>query len=331
MSSLKKIFQSKDRNSKSLIDEFREDYGSILDFMIFTLNNPEDLGYDSFLINFTKRAYPPYFDADDLFSFDKEIITGGNTNKIRKYIDNMRLRNLAKKELIYWTSEGPVNRLIYGIFEGYRSAYIEYAHFSRIYLFLERLYSRDLSRKLEFNDLLNVYFSGLDELITFNLYEFDAEALTIEPTAEFFKKIDKIKYPEQKVLNFQYKIREIIRSILSINYGNFESFGRIEEEFLAYLAGCSAVKHNRTQITIEDYITAYKTYYKLLKTDVTQYKAKPEILRELGLELSPQNDQGSYLVCDKCGRYYQLQPGESPDDFSDVCECGGKLKCHESL
>jgi len=37
-------------------------------------------------------------------------------------------------------------------------------------------------------------------------------------------------------------------------------------------------------------------------------------------------DQG-YLVCDKCGGYYVLQPGESPDDFS-VCQCGGKLEYH---
>ncbi len=33
----------------------------------------------------------------------------------------------------------------------------------------------------------------------------------------------------------------------------------------------------------------------------------------------------SYLVCDKCGGYYELQPGESPDDFNDKCECGGIL------
>jgi hypothetical protein len=32
-----------------------------------------------------------------------------------------------------------------------------------------------------------------------------------------------------------------------------------------------------------------------------------------------------YLICDKCGSYYKLQPGESPEDFTDECECGGKL------
>lgn len=38
-----------------------------------------------------------------------------------------------------------------------------------------------------------------------------------------------------------------------------------------------------------------------------------------------------YLVCDKCGGYYELQPGESPDDFSDECECGGKIRYVENL
>jgi hypothetical protein len=28
-------------------------------------------------------------------------------------------------------------------------------------------------------------------------------------------------------------------------------------------------------------------------------------------------------VCDKCGGYYELEKGESPEDFSDECECGG--------
>jgi ribosomal protein L40E len=33
-----------------------------------------------------------------------------------------------------------------------------------------------------------------------------------------------------------------------------------------------------------------------------------------------------YLVCDKCGGYYELQQGESADDFADECDCGGNLK-----
>ncbi len=32
----------------------------------------------------------------------------------------------------------------------------------------------------------------------------------------------------------------------------------------------------------------------------------------------------SYLICEKCGGYYELQEGESIEDF-DSCQCGGKL------
>ncbi|PKL71322.1 MAG: hypothetical protein CVV29_11235, partial [Methanobacteriales archaeon HGW-Methanobacteriales-2] len=33
-----------------------------------------------------------------------------------------------------------------------------------------------------------------------------------------------------------------------------------------------------------------------------------------------------YLVCDKCGVYYEMHQGESPEDFPDNCECGGTFK-----
>ena len=42
-------------------------------------------------------------------------------------------------------------------------------------------------------------------------------------------------------------------------------------------------------------------------------------------------DNNGYLICDKCNGYYELKQGEAPDDFSDECECGGKLKHQKSL
>jgi hypothetical protein len=38
-----------------------------------------------------------------------------------------------------------------------------------------------------------------------------------------------------------------------------------------------------------------------------------------------------YLVCDKCGSYYELQQDESPEDFSNKCECGGNLEYVQNL
>lgn len=41
--------------------------------------------------------------------------------------------------------------------------------------------------------------------------------------------------------------------------------------------------------------------------------------------------EGSYLVCDACGNYYELKRDESPEDFSLECDCGGNLVYQESL
>jgi hypothetical protein len=37
-----------------------------------------------------------------------------------------------------------------------------------------------------------------------------------------------------------------------------------------------------------------------------------------------------YLICDKCRGYYELQKGESAEDF-DKCQCGGKLRYVNNL
>jgi hypothetical protein len=37
------------------------------------------------------------------------------------------------------------------------------------------------------------------------------------------------------------------------------------------------------------------------------------------------SEHRGYLVCGKCGGYYELQDGESPEDY-EQCQCGGKLK-----
>lgn len=44
--------------------------------------------------------------------------------------------------------------------------------------------------------------------------------------------------------------------------------------------------------------------------------------------LQPSYD--GYLICQKCGGYYKLQPGELPENF-DVCQCGGELEYHHSI
>lgn len=42
--------------------------------------------------------------------------------------------------------------------------------------------------------------------------------------------------------------------------------------------------------------------------------------------IKPARKDQKFLVCDKCGGYYELQSGESPEDFSLECDCGGHLE-----
>ena len=43
-----------------------------------------------------------------------------------------------------------------------------------------------------------------------------------------------------------------------------------------------------------------------------------------------QGDFVGYVVCEKCGGYYELEEGESPDNFKG-CQCGGKLSYTEQV
>lgn len=38
-----------------------------------------------------------------------------------------------------------------------------------------------------------------------------------------------------------------------------------------------------------------------------------------------------FLICDKCKGYYELQPGESPEDFDLTCECGGSIRYADNV
>jgi hypothetical protein len=41
------------------------------------------------------------------------------------------------------------------------------------------------------------------------------------------------------------------------------------------------------------------------------------------------SDNMRYLLCEKCGGYYELREGESPDDF-ESCQCGGNLTYYKT-
>ncbi|MBP1945874.1 hypothetical protein [Methanobacterium petrolearium] len=72
------------------------------------------------------------------------------------------------------------------------------------------------------------------------------------------------------------------------------------------------------------FITFWATFYFYVQI-------RESDLKYIGKRRKKRKVNNGYLVCDKCNGYYKLQPDESPDDFTDECECGGKLKYWDSI
>jgi len=225
-----------------------------------------------------------------------------------------------------------------------------------MYKFMEAVYFMNIDRMLENEDLIKLYFSGLDRRIIFALDKFDEVSEVPEPTTEFFLKLKALKWKKKSIKGFFNKLNKVRADFLYKNrksqlYSNptfppihkirtsvfyaiffprtsmtspYTDFSITENLFILFLAACSAVDDNRGHINENDVIRAYITYYKLLKTDISR------IVDKLWEEKSEDEDNG-YLVCDRCQGYYKLQLGESPEDFSDECECGGRLNYYDNI
>lgn len=54
------------------------------------------------------------------------------------------------------------------------------------------------------------------------------------------------------------------------------------------------------------------------------------LIKNFEKRLTKKEKKNGYLICEKCNGYYELQEGESLEDF-ESCQCGGKLKFNEKL
>ncbi|OPY20434.1 MAG: hypothetical protein A4E26_01918 [Methanobacterium sp. PtaU1.Bin097] len=213
--------------------------------------------------------------------------------------------------------------------------------FLSIYSFIEFTYPIFTGRSTNWDDWLNIYFSGLDERIIFALDKFDEVELENlpEPAPEYFQMLRKVRWENKKAKKTYDKLTELMFEMMDLVLDylrpnewikKFSKYRSTEDLFIRTIAGCSAVNDDRLEIEAEDVVKAYKTFFKLIKTDVTKYKAIPERLQGIGVHAGRVKSNG-YLVCVKCNGYYKLQPGDSPDDFTDKCECGGHLEYKDSL
>lgn len=193
-----------------------------------------------------------------------------------------------------------------------------------LYSFMGAVYFMNVNRPLNWEDELHSQFGGLDKRLVFALDKFDEVEPVPEPTAEFFQKLAKTKWKDEKSKELYKKLTLVMdciqEEIFGLKFSFNTSYRTTEDIFIQLLAGCNAVNHGRVEMNQEDILTAYRTFFKLIKSDVTKYKAQDYILKEI----MPKDYKGK-MVCRKCGSVYELQPGESPDDFSGECQCGGEL------
>lgn len=211
------------------------------------------------------------------------------------------------------------------------SSLISFTNLNSLYSLLALVYYAHAERRLGYEDLQNIYLSGLDHKLIKSLDKFDETPNVLDTDEKFLITLKNLSWENSNTKNL-FKKLNYIKSLMgqdkfSLTYQM--GIQRAEDKFVLFIAGCSAVNNKRNKISEEDVINAYQTYFKLLNTDVTKYKAiykgyKPEI------DSTSKFDNG-YLVCENCNEYYKLRPGESPEDFTDECECGGKLKYYHNI
>lgn len=261
----------------------------------------------------------------------KELLNLKNEDYYKKLHDAYKIRNkICSPDAILNNTEALNIRLLRVAFENLSYPTINLPPLTSLinskmtattYTFLECIYYTNVERILESEDVEQIYYSGLDERIAFALDKFDKASNVPQPTAEYFQKMKKLKWKNKKSKKIFKRLESVKTdvgdSIFGIRPINFPA---TEKAFLIFLSGCSAVNNDRDKINETDVIKAYKTYFKLMKSDLTKYKAKKELLTW--------KPQSGHLICEECGNYYRLKAGEKPDDF-ECCQCGGKLTYYD--
>ncbi len=146
-----------------------------------------------------------------------------------------------------------------------------------MYNILNCIYYINIERKLKREDVENLFLSKLDERIVSALDKFDEIDNIPDVDDEYFIKLKRINWENKHAKMFFKNLKKIYSIIENEKFGflRFSKFRITQNSFILLLAACNAVNHDRDKISKKDVIKGYKTYFKLLKTDITKYKAKP--------------------------------------------------------
>jgi hypothetical protein len=187
-------------------------------------------------------------------------------DKHRDYKNQISLKDSKKVKIIRLANEN-MSRSIFSF--PILSDLLGFLDFYRMYTFFIDVYEMNVGRKMDYSEKEKLYYSKLDERLTFALDKFNEVTETPEPTAEYFRKLGKVKWKDKKTKEFHKKLNRFRSEINRVKWGLIGS-GSVsvsEGKLILFLSGCNAVNNGRNKINMQDIIIAYKTYFKLLKTD----------------------------------------------------------------
>lgn len=262
---------------EGLFWEFVNKYGvDGLEDILTNLDSPQKLGYTEELVD--NHIFSPVCMATAHRNIRRKVFSENYTDFLR-YIYGVRLRTLAARilptEIAGW---GMIIAILENLPRGWPFTKITHDEFESIYLLLERLYFIQSGNKLGADDLMDIYFGGLDERLVLFLDEFDIvdDEDIPEPSKEYFQSLKHVKYHDATVKSMHqdlgYLLSYAIRYYLSGRLGGWES------DILKTLTYCSVVSDGRKTIIRDDVVRAFNAYFKLLNTDITKYKARKDIL-----------------------------------------------------
>jgi len=197
------------------------------------------------------------------------------------------------------------------------SGSIDYFSFYHFYMFLEWVYSMNLGRYLQEEDVKAIFSSDIMERIISGMEDFDRINPPNKFDDRFFHDIKEVRWTDKHTEKFFDNLHELLTSKSFNDIENREaSFKRELKRIVKFLAVCSTVNKEKIYITTTDIITAYRTLFKIIRTDIR--------------DLVNKNEYKGLLICPMCNGYYNLGEDETPDDFIH-CSCGGTLTYVQSL
>jgi len=140
-------------------------------------------------------------------------------------------------------------------------------HFEALFVFIGGIHYAYAQKKLNRNSTVKEH-AILERLMSL-LDNFDKPEEFQKPDKEFYQELKKIKW--DKTGKKLFKKLSDLKFEVQFETGYGSSTFRTGENFaLTFLAACNAVHQGRNKILPEDIIVAYKTYLKLLNTDISK-------------------------------------------------------------